>query len=96
MAASVAQPGAVRMFEATVGGALSSDPECKAKPSVSACKVGAELQFGVDFISTASGKKVVIIPLKPLKAGNLIFMRQRILFKILKVVVSLLQRPMVC
>ncbi|MCU8055282.1 lipase [Shewanella sp. SM34] len=70
MAASVAQPGAVRMFEATVGGALSSDPECKAKPSVSACKVGAELQFGVDFISTASGKKVVIIPLKPLKAGQ--------------------------
>ncbi|MGL6124173.1 MAG: VolA/Pla-1 family phospholipase [Shewanella sp.] len=70
MAASVAQPGAVRMFEATVGGALSSDPECKAKPSVSACKVGAELQFGVDFISTASGNKVVIVPLKPLKAGQ--------------------------
>lgn len=70
MAASVAQPGAVRMFEATVGGALSSDPECKAKPSVSACKVGAELQFGVDFVSTASGNKVVIIPLKPLKAGQ--------------------------
>lgn len=70
MAASVAQPGAVRMFEATVGGALSSDPECKAKPSVSACKVGAELQFGVDFVSTASGNKVVIVPLKPLKAGQ--------------------------
>ena len=70
MAASVAQPGAVRMFEATVGGALSSDPECKAKPSVSACKVGAELQFGVDFVSSASGTKVVIVPLKPLKAGQ--------------------------
>ncbi|MGI2122643.1 VolA/Pla-1 family phospholipase [Shewanella baltica] len=70
MAASVAQPGAVRMFEATVGGALSSEPECKAKPSVSACKVGAELQFGVDFVSTASGNKVVIVPLKPLKAGQ--------------------------
>ncbi|MCP3130480.1 VolA/Pla-1 family phospholipase [Shewanella sp. KJ2020] len=70
MAASVAQPGAVRMFEATVGGPLSSDPECKAKPSVSACKVGAELQFGVDFVSTASGNKVVIVPLKPLKAGQ--------------------------
>ncbi|QDZ90548.1 lipase [Shewanella decolorationis] len=70
MAASVAQPGAVRMFEATVGGALSSDPECKAKPSVSACKVGAELQFGVDFVSSASGNKVVIVPLKPLKAGQ--------------------------
>ncbi|MCE9686879.1 lipase [Shewanella sp. AS16] len=69
-AASVAQAGAVRVFEATVGGALSSDPECKAKPSVSACKVGEELQFGVDFISTASGNKVVIVPLKPLKAGQ--------------------------
>ncbi|GIU06036.1 lipase [Shewanella glacialipiscicola] len=70
VAASVAQPGAVRVFEATVGGPLSSDPECTAKPSVSACKVGAELQFGVDFVSTASGKKVVIVPLKPLKAGQ--------------------------
>lgn len=70
MAASVAQPGAVRMFEATVGGPLSSDAECTAKPSVSACKVGAELQFGVDFVSTASGNKVVIVPLKPLKAGQ--------------------------
>ncbi len=70
VAASVTQPGAVRVFEATVGGPLSSDPECTAKPSVSACKVGAELQFGVDFVSTASGKKVVIVPLKPLKAGQ--------------------------
>ncbi|WP_413496018.1 VolA/Pla-1 family phospholipase [Shewanella baltica] len=70
MAASVAQPGAVRMFEATVGGPLSSDAECTAKPSVSACKVGAELQFGVDFVSTASGNKVVFVPLKPLKAGQ--------------------------
>ncbi|MDT3296731.1 lipase [Shewanella sp. SP2S2-6] len=70
MAASVAQPGAVRMFEATVGGPLSSDADCTAKPSVSACKVGAELQFGVDFVSTASGNKVVIVPLKPLKAGQ--------------------------
>ncbi|MGL5359293.1 MAG: VolA/Pla-1 family phospholipase, partial [Shewanella sp.] len=50
LAASVAQPGAVRLFEATVGGPLSSDPECKTKPSVSACKVGAELKFGVDFV----------------------------------------------
>uniref|UniRef100_Q0HWH2 Bacterial virulence factor lipase N-terminal domain-containing protein n=1 Tax=Shewanella sp. (strain MR-7) TaxID=60481 RepID=Q0HWH2_SHESR len=70
MAASVAQPGAVRMFEATVGGPLSSDPECTTKPSVSACKVGDELQFGVDFVSMASGNKVVIVPLKPLKAGQ--------------------------
>lgn len=70
LAASVAQPGAVRMFEATVGGPLSADPECTTKPSVSACKVGAELKFGVDFVATASGSKVVILPLKPLKAGQ--------------------------
>ncbi|MBT1446476.1 lipase [Shewanella sp. JM162201] len=68
--ASVMQPGAVRVFEATVGGALSSDAECKAKPSVSACKIGDELQFGVDFVSKAVGNKIVIVPLKPLKAGT--------------------------
>ena len=67
-AASVAQPGAVRVFLATVGGSLSSDPECTSKPSVSACKIGNELTFGVDFVSQASGSKVAIIPLKPLKA----------------------------
>ncbi|QYJ73919.1 VolA/Pla-1 family phospholipase [Shewanella sp. FJAT-52076] len=69
-AASVFQSGAVRVFEATVGGALSSDAECKAAPSVSACKIGDELQFGVDFISQAVGNKIVIVPLKPLKAGQ--------------------------
>ncbi len=68
--ASVFQPGAVRLFEATVGGALSSDAECKAAASVSACKIGDELQFGVDFISKAVGNKIVIVPLKPLKAGH--------------------------
>ncbi|ABE55752.1 conserved hypothetical protein [Shewanella denitrificans OS217] len=66
--ASVAQAGAVRLFEATVGGVLSGDPECKAATSVSACKVGAELEYGVDFISVGSGSKIAIIPLKPLKA----------------------------
>ncbi|MBB1270202.1 VolA/Pla-1 family phospholipase [Shewanella sp. SR44-3] len=66
--ASVAQAGAVRVFEATVGGALSGDPECKAAAASSACKVGAELVYGVDFISVGSGSKIAIIPLKPLKA----------------------------
>ncbi|MEC4724737.1 lipase [Shewanella sp. D64] len=69
-AASVFQPGAVRMFEATVGGPLSSDPECKAAPSASACKVGDELTFGVDFVSKASGSTIAIVPLKPLKANQ--------------------------
>ncbi|MFS1439161.1 VolA/Pla-1 family phospholipase [Shewanella sp. 10N.286.48.A6] len=68
--ASVSQPGAVRLFEATVGGALSSDPECSDAPSVSACKVGDELQFGVDFVALASGNKIAIVPLKPLKANQ--------------------------
>ncbi|ACA87177.1 VolA/Pla-1 family phospholipase [Shewanella woodyi] len=67
---SVSQPGAVRMFEATVGGALSSDPECQAATSVTACKVGEELQYGVDFISTGSGNTIAIIPLKPLKPNQ--------------------------
>ncbi|QQX78695.1 lipase [Shewanella sp. KX20019] len=66
--ASVEQPGAVRMFEATVGGSLSSDPECSSAPDISACKIGEELQFGVDFVTTTSGNKIVIVPLKPLKA----------------------------
>ncbi|MCZ4338777.1 VolA/Pla-1 family phospholipase [Shewanella colwelliana] len=69
-AASVFQPGAIRMFEATVGGPLSSDPECQSAPSVSACKIGNELQFGVDFVSKASGNTIAIVPLKPLKAGQ--------------------------
>lgn len=68
--ASVFQAGAVRMFEATVGGPLSSDPECSAAPSASACKIGDELQFGVDFVSKASGNTIAIVPLKPLKANQ--------------------------
>ncbi|ABV36304.1 conserved hypothetical protein [Shewanella sediminis HAW-EB3] len=68
--ASVFQPGAVRVFEATVGGPLSMDPECKTAPSVSACKVGAELQFGVDFVSKGSGNTIAIVPLKPLKSNQ--------------------------
>ncbi|GGP51611.1 lipase [Shewanella algicola] len=65
--ASVSQPGAIRVFEATVGGSLSTDPECTSMASVSACKVGEELTFGVDFVTTVSGDNVVIVPLKPLK-----------------------------
>ncbi|MGL4473066.1 MAG: VolA/Pla-1 family phospholipase, partial [Shewanella sp.] len=69
-ATSVMQPGAVVMYEATVGGALSSDPECKDALSVSACKIGEELVFGVDFVSTASGNTIAIVPLKPLKPNQ--------------------------
>ncbi|MCL1046122.1 lipase [Shewanella electrodiphila] len=69
-AASVFQPGAVRMFEATVGGALSTDPECAAELTLSACKVGDELQFGVDFVAQASGNSIAIVPIKPLKSNQ--------------------------
>ncbi|GLS84152.1 VolA/Pla-1 family phospholipase [Paraferrimonas haliotis] len=69
--ASVAVPGAVRVFEAVVGGALSSDPDCAAAPSVSACKIGDELQFGMDFVTQAVGDdKFAIIPLKAYKAAT--------------------------
>ncbi|NKF51753.1 lipase [Shewanella sp. WXL01] len=68
--ASVEQPGAVRMFEATVGGPLSTDPECTGALSVSACKVGAELQFGVDFVTQAVGDTIAVIPLKALKPNQ--------------------------
>lgn len=64
---SVVQQGAVRMFEAVTGGSLSKDADCQALPSVSACKVGDELVFGVDFITSVSGNQIIIVPLKPLK-----------------------------
>ncbi|MCL1076731.1 lipase [Parashewanella spongiae] len=65
---SVQQPGAVRVFEATTGGPLSSDPECTSAPSLTACKLGDELQFGVDFVTAVSGSSIAIVPIKPLKA----------------------------
>ncbi len=68
MASSVVQPSAVRMFEAVAGGALSQKDECKDAATLSACEVGDELEFGVDFITSVSGDQIVIVPLKPLKA----------------------------
>ncbi|MCL1124987.1 VolA/Pla-1 family phospholipase [Shewanella surugensis] len=66
-AASVTLPGAVRMFEAVSGGALSKVDECKEHASITACQVGDELVFGVDFVTSVSGNQIVIVPLKPLK-----------------------------
>lgn len=65
---SVSQAGAVRVFEATLGGPLSPDAECTTAPSVSACKIGEELTFGVDFVTTVSGSQIVMVPIKPFKA----------------------------
>lgn len=65
---SASQPGVVRIFEATLGGPLSADVDCQAEDSLTACKMGAELTFGVDFITTTSGNSLVVVPIKPLKA----------------------------
>ncbi|MDP2560217.1 VolA/Pla-1 family phospholipase [Psychrobium sp. 1_MG-2023] len=70
LAETAEQPGAVRLFKAVLGGPLSPDAECSAQPSVSACKVGEELTFGQDFITTAKGNSIVIVPRKPLAASQ--------------------------
>lgn len=67
-ATTVSQPGAVRVFEAVVGGPLSGDAECTTEASVTACKMGDELTFGVDFVTTVSGDSIVMVPIKPFKA----------------------------
>jgi len=65
---SASQPGVVRIYEATLGGQLSPDAECQNEASLTACKMGAELTFGVDFITTVSGNNLIVVPVKPLKA----------------------------
>lgn len=66
--ASVEQPGAVRVFEMVMQDPRSTDEDCATANRGFACKVVAELTFGVDFVTTVSGKNVVVVPLKPLKA----------------------------
>lgn len=67
---TAALPGAVRLFEATLGGALSPDSECNANPDVSACKIGRELAYGTEFVTMGSGNSIVIVPAMPLKASQ--------------------------
>ncbi|MBW3140283.1 lipase [Ferrimonas balearica] len=69
-AASAAAAGSVRVFEVTLGGPLSVDPECTEAPSLSICKVGEELVFGEDFISVPSGNTINMVPLKPLEPAS--------------------------
>ena len=64
---SVANPAAVRIFEAVMGGD-ANDSDCTAVTRGLACKVVGELTFGVDFITQASGNNISVIPMKPLKA----------------------------
>ena len=66
-AATVSQPGVVRIFEAVLGNPTSPG-DCATAPLLSACETGAELTFGVDFATQLNGNQVVVVPLKPLKA----------------------------
>lgn len=67
---SVKQPGAVRVFEIISAGPTSADADCRPGTQGHACKIEAELTFGVDFVSGASGSNVAVIPLKPLKQAT--------------------------
>lgn len=62
--------GSVRVFKAVMGDPASADADCRALPRGMACKISAELQYGVDFVSAASGNSVAVIPLKPLEAAT--------------------------
>lgn len=62
--------GSVRLFKAVMGDPASADADCRALPRGMACKITAELQYGVDFVSAASGTSVAVIPLKPLEAAT--------------------------
>ena len=68
-ATSAGTPGSVRIFEVIMGASLT-DEQCSQAPAGAACKLVGELQFGVDFITQASGDAVAVIPLKPFKAGS--------------------------
>jgi Pla-1/cef family extracellular lipase len=64
---SASTPGAVRIFEVEMGGSLT-DADCATVTRGLACKVVRELQFGTEFVTSASGDSVAVAPLAPLKA----------------------------
>ncbi len=61
---SLSAPGAVRIFEGSIGGDLNN-PDCIAAEPISGCQVGDELTFGVDFVTQASGDNITVVPLRP-------------------------------
>lgn len=69
--ASVSMPGAVRIFEMTMG-ASQTDADCSAVPAGIACKVVGELTFGQDFVTKANSTNngVMIVPIKPFKTST--------------------------
>ena len=70
--ASAEAPGAVRIFRGALGG-NQNDPDCATAPPLSGCKIYEELQYGVDFVSTARGNDLVVVPRKPLVGSNQYF-----------------------
>lgn len=67
---SARAPGSVRLFKALMGDPASPDADCRPVPRGLACKIVAELQYGVDFVSAGSGNSVAVIPLKPLEGAT--------------------------
>ncbi|MGB3724984.1 MAG: VolA/Pla-1 family phospholipase [Glaciecola sp.] len=61
----------IRIFEATLGLDIA-DPDCQAIAVPSAgCKMGDELQFGVDFVLRLADRDTIsVVPLKPFKAAQ--------------------------
>ena len=64
---SASEPASVRIFEAIMGGD-ANDSDCTAVTRGLACKIVAELTFGVDFVTRGSATGVSVIPTQPLKA----------------------------
>jgi len=69
-AASVQQAGAVYLVETLMGDPASPDADCRAVPRGAACKAVDSLTFGVDYVTSASGNSIAVIPLKPLKPAT--------------------------
>ncbi|WP_026375063.1 VolA/Pla-1 family phospholipase [Aestuariibacter salexigens] len=61
----------VLLYEATLG-LDQSDPDCAQITTPSAgCKVGDQLQYGVDYVLSLSGTSTInVVPLRPLKAAK--------------------------
>ncbi|AWB67318.1 hypothetical protein C2869_13090 [Saccharobesus litoralis] len=67
---SVAQPGAIRIFEVVMGASLV-DSDCASVQAGLACKMVGELSAPVNFVTTLADKDTVaIVPVTPFKPGS--------------------------
>ncbi len=69
-AASIEQPGAVRILKVALGGPLSAsdNANCKLQTALTVCVLdglGTELSYGTDFITAVNGNSIAVVPLKP-------------------------------